>query len=194
MTKEVTAVSHLFNILNKTVRITQLLLPRRQESPLPWVPLQQPRRERQLSLSENDVWFSLSWELQPQHVLVEINEFNHAHFCVVAKTMTGLDNTKVATGTVCYFLCDNSEELLHGVLILEIAEHETAICHIVLLRPCDQRLSEHAESLGLSHSRKNSLMLDKSYRKVRKKCLAVSFLATEVVEFFIMSHGELVFI
>lgn len=27
-------------------------------------------------------------------------------------------------------------------------------------------------------------MLDKSYRKVRKKCLAVSFLATEVVEFF----------
>lgn len=121
-------------------------------------------------------------------VLVEVNELYHAHLGVVTQTVARLEDTHITTGTVCNLVGDYTEQFLDGLVVLQIAEHQTAVSGIVLLGTGDQRLGIHAECLRLGLGCEDALVCDQSNRKIREERLAMALLAAQVVEFLIMSH------
>ena len=59
------------------------------------------------------------------HFGIEVNELDEANLSSVTLTGTQLDDTGVATRTVAYLLRYLAEELLDGILVLQLAEHYT---------------------------------------------------------------------
>ena len=108
--------------------------------------------------------------------------------------MTGLKDTQVATGTRCNLVGDGAEKFLDSILVLEVAEDEATVSHVVFLATCDDGLGEYTERLSLSHSGEDALVHDQRDGHVAEQRLAMTLLAAEMIEFFVMSHRCLVFV
>ena len=81
-----------------------------------------------------------------------------------------------------------AEEFFDGFFALEVAEDQTAVGGVVFLGAVDQGLGVDAQGFGLCQSGVDALVKNERYRHVGQQGVAVSFLAAEMVEFFIVSH------
>ena len=123
-----------------------------------------------------------------EHVLVEVHELDHGHLGAVTQAVAELEDAAVAAGTVGYLVGYCAEELLDGLLVLQVAEDEAAVGSVVGLGAGDDGLAVDTQCLGLGQSRGDALVHDQRDGHVGKHGLAVGRLTTEVVEFFIVSH------
>ncbi len=122
------------------------------------------------------------------HVLIEVNEFDEGDGSSVTLTGTELDDAGVATGTVSNTGSDLTKELLHGVLVLQIAEHNAAAVGGVFLRAGNQGLYILLQSLGFCESRSDSFVHDQARSHVGKHAATVRCSTAQMVEFLIVSH------
>ncbi len=129
-----------------------------------------------------------------EHVFVVVNELNDTGLGVVTKTVASLEDTGVTTVAVSDLLSYFTEEFGNGILVLQVREHQTAVRSVVLLSAVDKGLSIHAEGLSLGKRSVDALVHDERDGHVGKQSVAVSLLATKVVERFIVSHRILLFI
>lgn len=94
------------------------------------------------------------------HVLVVVNQFDEADFCIVTGTTTQLDNAGVTTRTVSHFHRDFLEQLCYGIFILQVTKYDTARVGRIVLRLGDQRLNVLLQRFSLCKSRSDSFVLD----------------------------------
>ena len=106
---------------------------------------------------------------------------------VVTETVTRLEDTSVATGTVSDLLSNGAEEFLDSKLILQLSEDDTTCVRGVFLSAGQQGLDVYAKSLSLSDRGEDALVQDERCSHVGKHSLAVRLLTTEMIEFLIMS-------
>lgn len=59
------------------------------------------------------------------HILIEVDELDEGYRSSVSLTVTQLDDTSVATGTVSNTGSNFTKEFLHCILVLQITEHNT---------------------------------------------------------------------
>ena len=78
----------------------------------------------------------------------------------ITLTVTELDYACVTTGTVADFLCYRTKALLHGLLVLQIAEYDATRVGAVILGAGEQRLDVLLQGLGLGEGRSDSFVHD----------------------------------
>ena len=91
---------------------------------------------------------------------VVVDELDEASLGVVAEAVAGLEDACVAAGTVTDLLSNVVEELRNGILVLQVAEHETAVGHGILFAAVDQGLSVYAQRLCLGKGGEDALVHD----------------------------------
>lgn len=108
--------------------------------------------------------------------LVVVDELDKASLGIVAKAVAQLEDASVTTWTVGNLLGDVVEQLAHGLLALQVAEHLAARSGVVLLGAVDDGLGIDAQSLSLGHSGGNLLVKDQRNGHVGKHGVAMTFL------------------
>ena len=99
-----------------------------------------------------------------------------------------MENTGVSAWTVSDLRGNGAEKLSNCILVLQVAEDNAAGVGAVVLGLGDKRLNVGLEGLCFSHSCEDPLLQDQGRRHVCKKSLAVSTLASEMIDGFIVSH------
>ena len=75
-----------------------------------------------------------------EQVLIVIDEFDHGHFRSVAKTvLRHTDDSRVTTRAGSHFGADFTEQLGHGILVLQVAEDDAAVAAAFSPLPCRNR-------------------------------------------------------
>ena len=102
--------------------------------------------------------------------------------------MAELDNARIATGTVTYLRSDNAEQLLQGLFVLQVAEHDATRVGAVILRAGDEGFYIFFQCLCLGEGRSDSFVHDQRDGHVGKHGVAVVCSTAQMVEFLTVSH------
>ena len=120
--------------------------------------------------------------------LVEVHELYEHHFGGVTAAETGVEDTEVSTGTIGHFGSDGAEELGRCLFVLEVAEDNAAGVGSIFFGLGDEGLNVRLEGLGFGLGGGDPLLQDEGGCHVGQHSLAVTALATKMIDCSIVSH------
>ena len=119
---------------------------------------------------------------------VEVDELDEGHLSGITLTEAGVEDTEVSARTVSNLRSNRAEELRNGVLVLQVAENDTAGVGGVFLGLGNEGFEIRLEGLRLRNGRLNPLVEDQGRSHVGKGSLAVTALTSKMIDGSIVSH------